>query len=51
MKIFVLLLITAMGLQSLIGSAAPAGICLHANSPEVPAEKIECFEISKIDQS
>jgi hypothetical protein len=50
MKNFILLLITAMGLQSLIGTAAPVGICLHASSPEAPAEKIECFEFEKIER-
>ena len=50
MKKFILLLITAMGLQSFIGTAAPVGICLHASSPEAPAEKIECFEFEKVER-
>lgn len=31
--------------------AAPAGICLHAYSPETAAEKINCFEFEKLEKS
>jgi hypothetical protein len=29
---------------------APIGICLHAYSPEAPAEKIESFEFARVEQ-
>ena len=29
--------------------SAPVGICLHANSPEAPPEKVECFQYSKFE--
>lgn len=31
----------------LLAFAEPKGICLHAYSPEAPADKIECFEFEK----
>jgi hypothetical protein len=30
--------------------AAPVGICLHAYSPEAPADKIECFEFESFER-
>ena len=30
--------------------AAPIGICLHAYSPEAPADKIECFEFESSER-
>ena len=30
--------------------AAPVGICLHAYSPEAPADKIECFEFESSER-
>ena len=30
--------------------AAPIGICLHAYSPEAPADKIECFEFERSER-
>lgn len=50
MKKTILLGITAMALLSFIGTAAPAGICLQANSPEAPADKIQCFEYVKFER-
>jgi hypothetical protein len=41
----------ALVLHSLIATAAPVGICLHAYSPETPAEKIECFEFEKVERA
>lgn len=35
---------------SLLSAAAPVGICLHASSPEAPADKIECFEFEKSER-
>lgn len=40
----------ATALQTLIATAAPVGICLHAYSPEAPAEKVECFEFEKFER-
>lgn len=31
--------------------SAPVGICLHAYSPEAPADKIQCFEFSKVEKA
>ena len=50
MKKFILLLITIMALLSFIGTAAPVGICLYGNSPEAPADKIQCFEYVKFER-
>lgn len=41
----------ALVLHSLIATAAPVGICLHAYSPEAPAEKIESFEFEKVERA
>lgn len=37
-------------ISSLFAAAAPVGICLHAYSPEAPADKIECFEFEKFER-
>lgn len=37
-------------LLSMIGHAAPIGICLHSYSPEAPTEKIESIEFEKIEK-
>ncbi len=47
--LFKFLIITIF--TSLIVTAAPVGICLHAYSPEAPAEKIECFEFEKVERA
>lgn len=44
-------ILIAIAVQSLIATAAPVGICLHAYSPEAPAEKIECFEFEKVERA
>lgn len=31
--------------------AAPIGICLHAYSPEAPADKIDCFEFERAEKT
>jgi hypothetical protein len=36
------------GASAVLG--VPSGLCLHAYSPEAPAEKIECFEFTKAEQ-
>jgi hypothetical protein len=35
---------------ALVAFAAPVGICLHAYSPEAPADKIECFEFERVER-
>jgi len=50
MKSFIQALIATFAL-SMVVMAAPVGICLHAYSPEAPAEKIECFEFEKIEKT
>jgi len=50
MKSFIQALIAAFALPMIV-MAAPVGICLHAYSPEAPAEKIECFEFEKIEKA
>jgi hypothetical protein len=44
-------ILISYALQVVIGTAAPVGICLHAYSPEAPAEKIECFEFEKVERT
>jgi TPR repeat protein/formylglycine-generating enzyme required for sulfatase activity len=44
-------ILIAFVVQILIVTAAPVGICLHAYSPEAPAEKIECFEFEKVERA
>lgn len=44
-------ILIAYALQVIIGTAAPVGICLHAYSPQAPAEKIECFEFEKVERA
>jgi hypothetical protein len=49
MKSALPLLCTALALAN-TALSAPVGICLHAYSPEAPADKIECFEFAKVEQ-
>lgn len=44
-------ILISYALQVVIGTAAPVGICLHAYSPEAPAEKIECFEFERVERT
>ena len=37
-------------ISATIALSAPAGICLHAYSPEAPADKIECFEFTRVEK-
>lgn len=43
-------ILICFALQIVIVEAAPVGICLHAYSPQAPAEKIECFEFDKVER-
>lgn len=43
------LIVTALAFAN-TALSAPVGICLHAYSPEAPADKIECFEFTKFEQ-
>ncbi len=44
-------ILIAIAVLSLVATAAPVGICLHAYSPEAPSEKIECFEFEKVERA
>jgi TPR repeat protein len=44
-------ILISYALQVVVGTAAPVGICLHAYSPEAPAEKIECFEFERVERT
>lgn len=44
-------ILIAFALLVVAATAAPVGICLHAYSPEAPAEKIECFEFEKVERA
>jgi len=44
-------ILIAIAIQSLIATAEPVGICLHAYGPDAPADKIECFEFEKVERA
>lgn len=39
-----------IALQVAIASANPVGICLHAYSPDAPADRIEAFEFERVER-